>query len=49
LAGVLKDRPKLAELSQAAVARMETWSPREHVDALVLAAEQACGREKKSS
>jgi glycosyltransferase involved in cell wall biosynthesis len=41
LATVLRDRDKLAELSRAAVVRMETWSPREHVDALVLAAERA--------
>jgi glycosyltransferase involved in cell wall biosynthesis len=41
LATVLRDRAKLAEMSQAAVARMQTWSPREHVDALVLATEGA--------
>lgn len=41
LATALRDRTKLAELSRAAVARMEIWSPREHVDALVLAAERA--------
>ena len=41
LASALRDRARLAELSRAAVARMETWSPREHVDALVLAAERA--------
>jgi glycosyltransferase involved in cell wall biosynthesis len=45
LAGILttalRDRARLAELSRAAVVRMETWSPREHVDALVLAAERA--------
>ena len=41
LASALRDRARLAELSRAAVARMETWSPREHVDALVQAAERA--------
>jgi glycosyltransferase involved in cell wall biosynthesis len=41
LAAILSDRAKLAELSRAAVARMETWSPRDHVDALVMAAERA--------
>lgn len=41
LAAILSDRAKLAELSRAAVARMEKWSPREHVDALVMAAERA--------
>ena len=40
-ADVLGDRPRLAELGRAATARMETWSPREHVDALVTAAERA--------
>jgi len=48
LAGIfataLRDRAKLADLSRAAVVRMETWSPREHVDALVLAAERAHAR-----
>jgi glycosyltransferase involved in cell wall biosynthesis len=41
LAAILSDRAKLAELSRAAVARMETWSPRDHVDALVMAVERA--------
>jgi glycosyltransferase involved in cell wall biosynthesis len=41
LANALRDRATLGELSRAAVARMETWSPREHVDALVLAAQRA--------
>jgi len=40
LAAALRDRAKLAELSRAAVGRMETWSPREHVDALVLAVQR---------
>ena len=44
LGTALRDRTKLAELSRAAVARMQTWSPHEHVDALVLAAERANGR-----
>ena len=49
LAGILATCPdgteaRLAELSRAAVVRMETWSPREHVDALVLAAERAAQR-----
>ena len=44
LAAVLSDRNRLAELSRAAATRMETWSPREHVDALVMAAERAHGR-----
>ena len=44
LANVLRDRATLAELSRAAVGRMETWSPREHVDALVLAAQRAQAR-----
>ena len=41
LATALRDRPKLAELSRAAVVRMETWSPRDHVNALVQASERA--------
>lgn len=41
LADVLSDRARLAELSRNAVERMETWSPREHVDALLMAAEKA--------
>ena len=48
LAGILgtalRDRAKLAELSRAAVLRMETWSPRENVDGLVLAVERAHAR-----
>ena len=41
LGSVLRDGTKLAELGRAAILRMETWSPRENVDALVLAAERA--------
>lgn len=41
LGAILQDPAKLAELSRAAVSRMETWSPRDHVDALVLAVERA--------
>jgi glycosyltransferase involved in cell wall biosynthesis len=41
LGNVLRDRARLGELSRSAVERMETWSPREHVDALVLAAQRA--------
>ena len=41
LANVLRDRATLVELSRAAMTRMETWSPREHVDALLSAAQQA--------
>ena len=41
LATVLRDSATLVELSRAAIARMETWSPREHVDALVSAAQRA--------
>ena len=38
---VLADRQRLEELSRAAVSRMETWSPREYVEAMVHAVEQA--------
>jgi len=41
LTDTLKDRFKLIELSRAAVMRMETWSPRENVDGMVLAVERA--------
>ncbi|HEX4001819.1 MAG TPA: glycosyltransferase [Candidatus Acidoferrales bacterium] len=41
LANVLRDRATLVELSRAAMTRMETWSPREHVDALLSAAQKA--------
>jgi len=41
LTNVLEDRCKLTELSRAAVVRMETWSPRENVDAIVWAVERA--------
>jgi len=34
---VLTDRDKLAEMGQAARRRMETWSPRENIDALISA------------
>ena len=41
LTNVLDDRCKLTELSRAAIMRMQTWSPRENVDATVLAVERA--------
>jgi len=41
LKSTLKDRVKLAELSRAAMKRMETWSPRENIEATVLAVERA--------
>jgi glycosyltransferase involved in cell wall biosynthesis len=41
LANALSNRAKLAELSRRALARMETWSPRENVDGAVMALEQA--------
>jgi glycosyltransferase involved in cell wall biosynthesis len=41
LADMLGERAKLAELSRNAVARMETWSPRENVETTVMAIEQA--------
>lgn len=42
LSSTLTDRDKLGELARAAVARMETWSPRENVDGTVQAVELAC-------
>jgi glycosyltransferase involved in cell wall biosynthesis len=41
LASTLGDRAKLAELSHNAFMRMETWSPRENIEATVTAIEQA--------
>ena len=49
LGTVLRDRSQLAKLSRAAVLRMETWSPRENVDALVLAVERARAYRKKNA
>ncbi len=40
LAGVLKDPAQLQALSEAARRRMETWSPREYVEAMVRAIER---------
>jgi len=42
LSTTLADRDRLNDLSRAALARMETWSPRENVDGTALAVEQAC-------
>jgi glycosyltransferase involved in cell wall biosynthesis len=44
LATALRGRATLGELSRAAIARMDTWSPREHADALVLAVRRASDR-----
>ena len=41
LVNALGNRAKLSELSRNAVARMETWSPRENVEGAVKALEQA--------
>jgi glycosyltransferase involved in cell wall biosynthesis len=41
LVDMLGERAKLAELSRNAVTRMETWSPRENVEATVMAIERA--------
>jgi len=41
LADALGDRARLAELSRRAVARMETWSPRENAENLAAAVERA--------
>jgi glycosyltransferase involved in cell wall biosynthesis len=41
LAGTLRERAKLAELSRNAVTRMVTWSPRENLETAVMAIEQA--------
>lgn len=46
LAAALREPAKLAELSRAAVLRMETWSLRENVDGLNLAVERACAQVK---
>ena len=42
--GVLPDRARLAEMSAAARRRMETWSPRENLEAMVDAIERAVRR-----
>ena len=42
LSNVLRNPDRLRKMSSAAIARMETWSPRDHVDATVRAVEQAC-------
>jgi glycosyltransferase involved in cell wall biosynthesis len=44
LANALTDRAKLRELSRAALARMESWSPKECVDGTVDAVRKACNR-----
>jgi len=41
VANALGDRAKLAQLSRNAVKRMETWSPRENIEATVMATDQA--------
>jgi glycosyltransferase involved in cell wall biosynthesis len=42
LSNALPDGARLTALSQAAVAKMETWAPRDYVEAIVRAAERAC-------
>jgi glycosyltransferase involved in cell wall biosynthesis len=42
LSEVLADRPKLNQLSRAASARMETWTPRENAEGLANAVKKAC-------
>ena len=44
LRNVLADRARLAEISAAARQRMETWSPRENLEAMVDAIERAVRR-----
>jgi len=41
LSNALANPERLKHLGRAAMERMETWSPRENVDATVLAVEQA--------
>lgn len=41
LSSALADRTKLSELGRAATARMETWSPRENIEATVGAVQRA--------
>jgi glycosyltransferase involved in cell wall biosynthesis len=47
LAGFLREtlpaKERLRQMGQAARQRMETWSPRENIEALVAAVESACG------
>lgn len=47
LSVALRDRDKLKELSRAAVTRMETWSPREHLEGTARAVKQACDRARE--
>jgi glycosyltransferase involved in cell wall biosynthesis len=47
LSVALADRDKLKEMSHAAATRMETWSPREYLEATVRAVEQACTRARE--
>jgi glycosyltransferase involved in cell wall biosynthesis len=42
MSNMLQDPDRLERLSRAALARMETWSPRESVDATVRALQKAC-------
>jgi glycosyltransferase involved in cell wall biosynthesis len=42
LSNALADRVKLSELSRAASARMDTWTPRENVEGVARAVERAC-------
>lgn len=45
----LSDRPGLAALAGAARHRMETWSPREHVAAMIEAVERAATRRRRAA
>jgi glycosyltransferase involved in cell wall biosynthesis len=47
LSAALADRDKLKKLSRAAVTRMETWSPHEHLEGTARAVEQACNRARE--
>ena len=47
LRNVLADRPRLAEMSAAARRRMETWSPRENLEAFVDGIERAVRRKSE--
>ena len=49
LATALRDQTKLAELGRAAVLRMETWSPRENIDSLVMAVGRAVQLRSRST
>jgi glycosyltransferase involved in cell wall biosynthesis len=52
LRSILKDRPTLRQMSLAARSRMETWSPREHIQASIQALDKAIalrhGRAKRN-